>query len=310
MAILNSDAVADARTTFEALVDSALQRSRASSAWQRIARLVKGVGSIAHETVMPGATPTCVEWTDEADFGGFRKYSRRTPLKSYHKSVELKRADVVYDTDGSTGAQLQAFIGRAGLESIYDQLAFAALSANSTGVDGVALLSDTHPFGSSTTWDNKTTDALSFDSFNTEVERMMGLLDEHGEPLNLNPRVLVCHTDVRREAKEIVGAEDRPISVGTAGAINSGGVGATGITNIYKGDNWELITSARLTTGQWFIIDPDYPPIKLVEWRAPEAVVVDDMTSEPRNNRDVFQYSVEADIAADGEQPWGIAGKA
>lgn len=306
MAILNSDAVADARTTYEALFNSALQNAQTNSAWQRIARRCTGTG-IAHQTIIPGATPTWEEWVGEKPFGGFRKYARTTPLKTYHKSIELKRSDVMYDTDGSTGAALQAFVG-ANLDGIFDKLVFDKLSANPTGVDGVALLHDSHPFGSSTTWDNKSADALTFDSFNVEVERMIGLLNEHGEPLNLNPSVLVVAADIRREAKEIVGAEDRPVSVATSGAMG-GVVGATGITNIYKADNWELIVSPRLTTGQWAIVDPNFPPLKLVVWRSPEPIIVDDMTADRRVHQDVFLYGAEADMAADGEQPWGIAGK-
>lgn len=308
MAILNTDAVADARTTYEALFDSALQNAKSdNAAWQRVARRFTGTG-IAHQTIIPGATPTWEEWVGSKAFGGFRKYARTTPLKTYHKSIELKRSDVVYDKDGSTGAALQTFVG-ANLDGIFDKLVFEKLSANPTSVDGTALIGDSHPFGSSTTWDNKTTDALSFDSFNTEVERMMGLLDEFGEPLRLNPRVLVVATDIRREAKEIVGAEDRPVAVGTAGALNSGGIGATGITNIYKADNWELIVTPRFTTGQWVILDPDYPVIKLVVWRDPEPIICDDMHGSDRVRNDVFSYGAEADMAADGLQPWSVAGK-
>jgi phage major head subunit gpT-like protein len=306
MAILNNDAVADARTTYEALFNSALQSNRAQNAWSRVARKVTGTG-IAHQTIVPGATPTWTEWVGEKDFGGFRKYARTTPLKTYHKSIELKRSDVVYDKDGSTGAALNTLV--RDFDALYDKLVFDKLSANPTGVDGVALLHATHPFGSSTTWDNITSTALSFSEFDTMVEDMMNLKDEFGEPLNLRPRVLVAAVDIRREAMEIVGAEDRPIAVGTAGAINSAGIGATGITNIYKSDNWELIITPRFTAGQWVIIDPDFPPIKLVEWRAPEPIIVDDMTADTRVRQDVFLYGAEADIAADGEQPWGIAGK-
>lgn len=307
MAVLNESAVGDARTMFETLV-GALQGKRSQGAWTRIAKLVKGVGSIAHETIMPGATPTWVEWTDEADFGGFRKLSRRTPLKKYHKTLALDRTSVVYDQDGSTAAAMEAFLGD--FEALYDKLVFDMLMTNPTGIDGVALLHDSHPYGSSTTWDNKNGSALTFGTFQTEVERMMALLDEQGEPIGLNPNVLVVGPSSRQIAKEIVGAEDRPIAVSTAGAYTptAGIVGATSITNIYKADNWELIVSPRVTSTNWCVIDSRYPPLKLVEWRSPEAVILDDMAGETRARRDEFLYKVEADMAADGVQPYGIAG--
>jgi phage major head subunit gpT-like protein len=305
MAILNTDAVADARTTFEALAKSALQNNKANGAWSRVARRVSADG-IAHQTIIAGATPAWSEWVGEKDFGGFRKYARTTPLKTYHKSIELKRADVVYDKDGSTAAALNTLV--RDFDDLYDKLVFDKLSANPTGVDGAALLSATHPFGSSTTWDNLTSTALSFSEFDAMYEDMINLKNEFGDPLNLRPRVLVVACDIQREAREIVGAMDRPVSVSTAGAMN-GAAGATGITNIYKGDNFELIITPRFTSGQWVMIDPDFPPIKLAVWREPEPIIVDDMTADQRVRKDVFLYGAEADIAADGEQPWGIAGK-
>lgn len=307
MGILNPNAVADARTQYEALAVTALANARATGIWNRLARRVNATG-IAHQTIIGGATPTWRQWTDEKDFGGFRKYARTTPLKKYHKSIELQRTDVVYDTEGSTAAVLEGFVGKD-IEAVFDKLVLDSLSGNPTCVDGVALIHDSHPHGSSTTWDNKTTTALSFSAFDTEVERMMALLDEHGEPLNLNPRLLVCHTDLRHTAREIIGSELRPVSVGTAGAMNSGGIGGSAIANMYTGDGWDLIVTPRLTTGQWVIVDPRFPPLKLCVWREPEIIVVDDMTGESRVRRDVFLYGAEADMAADGEQPWGIAGK-
>ena len=308
MGILNESAVADARTLFETLTNSALQSARANGAYSRLARVVDGATGIAHETVIAGATPTWAEWTDEADFGGARKYSRRTPLKKYHKTLALDRVQVTQDQDGSTASLMQSFLTSNGVEYLFDKLVFDSLNSNPTGVDGVAILSDTHPYGSSTTWDNKNAGALTFASFQTEVERMMGLLDEHGEPLDLQPKVLVVGTGQRQIAKEIVGAEDRPVAVATSGSHASGTVGATQITNIYKADNWELIVTPRMSSTNWCIVDPRFPPLKLVIWRKPEPIILDDMNGEHRARKDEFLYKLEADIAADGEQPWGIAG--
>lgn len=306
MAIANQDAVADARGMYEALANSALQNNKANGAWSRVARKVSGGSGVSHQSIVAGATPTWAELEGERDFAGFRKYTRTTPLKTYHKSIELKRADVVYDKDGSTAAALNNLVRE--FDDIYDKLVFDKLSGNPTGVDGVAILHATHPFGSSTTWDNITSTALSFAEFDNMVEDMMNLKNEFGDPLNLRPRVLVAAVDIRREALEIAGAQDRPVSVATSGAMG-GVVGGSSITNIYKSDNWEVIITPRFTAGQWVVIDPDFPPIKLVEWRAPEAIIVDDMTADTRVRKDVFLYGAEADIAADGEQPWGVAGK-
>jgi phage major head subunit gpT-like protein len=306
MAIANQDAVADARTTYEALVGNALQNARASGVYKALSKRINSSG-IAHQLTLPGATPTWAEWTDARDAGGFRKYTKTIPRKVYHKTISLSRVDVTADNDGSTAMALEQFVG-ADVEAIWDKLVIDALVSNPTGLDGVALVSDTHPFGSSTTWDNKTTTALSFSSFNTERARMRALKDEYGEPLNLEPRILLVHPDEEEVALQIAQSDQKPVSVGTAGAINSAGVGGSAIANVFRG-NVDVIVSPRWTSGDWVIIDPRYMPIALCVWRYPETVVLDGMGDPDRFKLDKFIYGVEADVCADGAQPWGIAGK-
>src|SRR5690606_22790286 len=200
--IANQSAVADARTLFETLVDSALAGSRATGAWQRVARRTEGSG-IAHETIIPGATPSWGEFAGTRVKRGFRKLVKRTGLKTYDKYLRLPRISVEQDKDGSTKAAIQQFVG-SDVAAVWDYLVFSALNSNPTGADGVPLISDSHPYGpNGAPWDNKTTNALTFDSFNTEVERMMSLHDEFNEPLNLDPKVLVVSTSLRRDAMEI-----------------------------------------------------------------------------------------------------------
>lgn len=307
MPIASESAVADARTTFEALAENALAGSRSTGAWQFIAREVKPNGSVAHEFTLPGATPTWKQFLGERVREGFRKYTKRIPLKKYDKTLELDRASVVYDNDGSTGAALSAFMNDG--ESFWDKLVLESLVGNPTGCDGVSLINDSHPFASGGgTWDNKTTSALSFSSFNTERARMMALKDEFGEPLGLMPKTLVVHPDEEEIALQIAGSDVKPIAVGTAGAINSTGIGGSIITNVFRG-KIDVVVTSRFTSGDWVIVDPRYQPIAFCVWQDPRSVVVDDLTSSSAVNYDSFLYMMQADAAADGLQPWGIAGK-
>lgn len=306
MGILNESAVADARTTFETLANSALN-STAAPTWQALARRVDPNGSIAHETIIPGATPTWKQMLGQRVYETFRVYTRRTPLAKYDKYLRLPRESVVYDQTGSTAAALSAFT--ADLDQFLDKFAIEKLAENPTGADNVALVHDSHPFASGGgTWDNKTTDALSFASFNTERARMRALLKENGEPIGLEPKILLVHPDEEELAIQIAQADSKPVSVGTAGAINSGGIGGSSILNVFRG-SVDVVVSARWTSGDWVIIDPRFPPLVVPVWRDPEVVIVDDMTSHQRVENDLFVYGVEADAAFDGLQPWGIAGK-
>lgn len=306
MAILNESAIADARTTFETLANTALT-SNASTIWQAFARRVDPNGSMAHEIDFPGATPAWKEFLGERVFDSVRMYARRTVLKTYDKYLPLKRTQVTNDPTGSVAQAMSAHT--ADLDQFFDKFAIEALADNPTGADNVALISDSHPFASGGgTWDNKTTDALSFASFNTERARMRALKKENGEPMGLEPRVLLVHPDEEELALQIAQSDQKPVAVGTAGAINSGGVGGSAIANVFRG-SIDVVVSARWTSGDWLIMDPRFPPLIVPVWRDPEVVIVDDMTAHQRVKNDIFLYGVEADANFDGLQPWGIAGK-
>lgn len=306
MGILNESAVADARTTFETLANSALN-STASPVWQAFARRVDPNGSIAHETVIPGATPTWKQMLGQRVYETFRLYTRRTPLAKYDKYLRLPRESVVYDQTGSTANALSAFT--ADLDQFLDKFAIEKLAENPTGADNTALIHATHPFGSGGgTWSNSNTNALSFAQFNASRARMRARLKENGEPIGLEPNVLLVHPDEEELAIQIAQADSKPVAVGTAGAINTGGVGGSAIKNVFRG-SVDVVVSARWGSGDWLLMDSRFPPLIVPVWRDPEVVIVDDMTSHQRVENDLFVYGVEADAAFDGLQPWGIDGK-
>lgn len=305
MGILNESAVADARTTYETLANSALTGTVAP-VWQAFARRVDPNG-VAHDVTIPGATPAWKEFLGQRVYDSSRLYSKRVPLKLYDKYLELKRSQVVYDPSGSVAAMLSDFTKDLG--SFFDKFAIEKLGTNPTGADGVSLLSDSHPFASGGgTWDNKTTDALSFASFKTERARMRSLKKENGELIGLEPKILLVHPDEEEIALQIAQADSKPVSVGTAGAINTAGIGGSAITNVFRG-SVDVVVSGYWTAGNWLLVDPRYQPLVVPVWRDPEVVIVDDMTSHKRVENDTFLYGVEADANFDGLQPWGVAGK-
>lgn len=306
MGIANESAIADARTTFETLANSALS-SNASPIWQAFARRVTPNGSIAHEVSIPGATPAWKEFTGEREFGGSRIYAKRVAQKTYDKYLSIPRTTVVYDKSGTVAAMLSDFT--RDLDQFFDKFAIETLAENPDGADGVPLISDSHPFAyGGGSWDNKTTDALSFASFNAMRAAMRGLKKENGEPIGLEPRVLLVHPDQEEIALQIAQSDQKPVAVGTSGAINSGGVGGSAIANIFRG-SVDVVVSARWNSGDWLLMDPRFPPLIVPVWRDPETVIVDDMTADRRVKNDEFLYGVEADAAFAGLQPWGVGGK-
>lgn len=296
--------IANARTTYETLVQNALLADREQGVWQRLAQRRTGTGSTAVQIIVPGATPNYEQWHGEKTSKGARKLTKTIYFDKYHKTLELDRPDVVHDLDGSTGEQIAYHVRDVGY--VFDKVVIESLAGNPTGADGVSLLNDSHPYSGT---DNKTTDALNFDSWDAAVSAMATFTDEYSEPLGIRPDILLVHPDERRIALEIAQADARPVSVGTGGeiTINGSGLGATSMTNVYKGA-MTVIESARWTSGKWLAVDSRFPPMGLVVWRDPETHILDRMEDLPRFMKDKLLYSVEADCAADGVQHLGCYG--
>lgn len=298
--------VANARTVFTTLVDGALQQDRNSGAWQSIARRYEGSGGRSIQITAVGATPDYEQWKGQKNYRGFRKLKVNCSFDKWHKSMELDRADVVNDQDGSTAVGLAAFARDVGY--VYDKVAFAKIVTNPTVADGTALFATSHNFG---TYNNKTTSALTFTTFDAGRVAMRNQTDEWGEYLNVMPDTLVVNPDEERIALEIAQADSRPVSIGTGSdivGISGAGIGATQITNIFRGMVTVIVTP-RWPAGDWMILDSRYPPIGLGVWRDPEVHIADDMSDSERMNRDVFLYSVEADLNAVGVTHQGVYGK-
>lgn len=305
MSIANK--VQSARTLFETLMDGALERLNSGGLESVFAREYAGQDGQAITITMGGANPAFEAWEDEAHFGSLREHSVSMPFARQKAGLSLSRAEVVYDQTGTVEQKLSSFTANVGY--LFEKLVIAKLASNPTGIDGVSLLNDSHPFAQSGgTWDNSVSTALSFDAVKVGKAAMASLKDEYGEPLDLSPNVLLVHPDEERTAREIAQADDRPISVGTAGAINTVGIGATGVTNVYRGA-MDVIVSPRWTSGDWLLCDTRYAPIALGVWRRPEAIVSDDMSSELRQRQDKFLYAIESDVNTCGLQPYGVYGK-
>ncbi len=306
MGIAGENNVLNARTTFETLVDGANQMEKSQGHWQSLAREYKGGRGIKINVPMTGATPAWEEWQGSKNRRGFRKLSKDIPFKKYHKSMDLERSSVVHDQSGTTALALQTHTNDVAY--VRDKLIYEAIVANGTCADGSALLANSHTFSG---YNNLTTDALSFASFDAGVAAMRSQTDEVGEYLSVEPKILIVHPDEQRLALEIVESDAIPISVGTGGpvTINGGGVGAVSITNVFRGIV-DVIVTPRKATGTWMLLDPRFPPFGLGMWREPEAVIADDMTGKDRMDKDLFLYDVEADINVVPLQWEGVYGKA
>lgn len=293
-----------ARTTFETLVESLEPKGEGLAT--RLAKEVSGADGQTYEFDMAGAAPGWARWVGPKAFDGFREMSVSCPFDKQHKSLKLKRKDVVNDKTGTVGQLMSDFMGPH--DYLYDKLVMAKFVANPTCIDGGRLFSTAHAFGSGGTWSNKTTDALSFSSFDSARAAGRNLLNEKGEPIGIEYDTLVVNPNEELEALEIANASLRATSINTAGT-GPGVVGGAAIDNVYKGIT-EVVVTPRQASGDWALVDSKRgAPIGLVVWRGPEAVISDDMSGDHRQIFDEFLYSVEADVNACGLLPYGVYGK-
>lgn len=305
--IAGAAAIQSARTTFETVVETGLKRNGENGIADLIAQRYEPQGGLTVDISTHGAVPAMQQREESHQFTGLRVMNVKCSHAHYQAGIELPRPQVIHDKSGTVGNALRAF--QSEVDYFWALLCVGKLDANPTGIDGVSLINDSHPYGANGgTWDNDVDAALSFDTWDTAQTKAGQLHDEFDQPLDIRLDTLIVNPAELREAKEILGSDLRPISVGTAGAINTAGIGATGVLNVYQSASTQLVVTSRITAGNWFALDSRYKPIAYCVWSDPQAHVADDMSGDERMSRDVFRYSVEADAAAVGFMPWGLVG--
>lgn len=304
---INYAALEAAQNTFETIADGVFQQQRPSQGLERFCEIEGSPSAMSHTLIQHGAVPAFERWDGERPESGMRVYTKDCPNKTYATPlVPIDRKRLEYDPSGVVRSAAQKLL--ADVPYLADKLAFEALDANVSGLDGVPLLSSSHPHGSGGgTWDNTTTNALSFDAVDTGRAFGRNLQDEFDEYLGIEYDTLLVPPASERTALEIMQADQRPVAVATDGTINSGGIGGSAITNVYRGIA-TVVVSPRLTAGTWYLVDSRYKPIWLGQWSGPRATFDTSPDREERIRKDRFFAGVDQDIAAYGFQPHGIYG--
>jgi phage major head subunit gpT-like protein len=303
------------RTRFVNGATDVFNRDQAGT-WAMFCEEYPTEGALSVQIKMGGDTPVIRQWIGDKQFGQFRELNKTLLTLPYEASMALMRREVDGDPSGIINGRIDRFL--AGQNYIKDKLVWEKYLTNPTGIDGVALISDTHPYGSASgVWDNKTTDALSFTGYKNAKNQMREIKSENGEQMNLAPTHLFCGPDLERTALEIVGPT-RPVTYVTAGAADptSGTVGGVGVIgNVYAGEVTVVIVNrfsdGGTHDGDWFIMDASkgLKPMGLASFRNPEAITQVAMDSEGRFIKDQYRFSIEADLGPDGVYPFIIVGK-
>lgn len=283
--------------------------------WTLWTEQTSGVDGKTLEIDTIGPSPIVRELLGSRRYASLRAYAHSIRVKPYSTdALELSRADVELDKQGSITKRLVDYLNANA--NFWEKIATDVLLSNPIGVDNVALLSDSHPYGSGgAVWDNNTSDALSPNSFQAGITAMSGLLLENGEPAMMYPTHLVVGPSNEKMAKELTMAM-RPFPIAATGLeAYSSVLAATTIENYVAGQITPVISRRLVGTyaNTWYLMDlskPGVRPVILGEAIAPMAVSVTDPQSEPMLSRSKYAYYVEAYGAVGGFMPHCIYGRA
>lgn len=262
-----------------------------------------------------GAAAGVSELTGSRPGANIRAYARRVPVKPYTTPVlELPRNVVENDKTGMVSKRLTDYLNANA--AFWDKPVTDALLANGTCIDGVALLSNSHPFAdqSGGTWDNLGA-AFSAAQLYAGWEAMTSLVNEFGEPMNLRPTHLMVGPSLEQEAMDLLGV-NRGVPYNSSGApdATSSVVAAIQLENWLKG-RLQLIVNPRIVgsgfSASWFLMDlsrPGAKPMAVGQAIAPQPFVVQSGESEPMLQRSAYAYYVEGYCAISAHIPHVVYG--
>jgi phage major head subunit gpT-like protein len=251
-------------------------------------------------------SPMMSDWLGDRIVDMVRAYTFLTRMKPKQATIEFKRKELVYGNLPIVMKQIASFFGSA--RANYDAHMYAKYASNSgagpTGYDGVSLISGSHPHGpaGATQSNSASTTALSYSALVTYDAVMRLFRRENGESYGMIPSHLMVGPNKASVGKELLGI-DRLLPFANTGIEAAASVvGGVTKTNPYFSGAMQLIVNNRETGNHWSILDltkPGIRPFVLQENRFPEAISKDQMTDDPRWQRDVFQYGLEGDYEGD-----------
>lgn len=244
----------------------------------------------------------------------FREYAKLIQVKPYSiKGASLPRLRVDKDPTGAMAARLRDFLD--GARNFWDKPVTDVLLSNPTGIDGVSLLNDSHPYGADGgTWDNKTTDTLSQTSLTAGWVAMTGLRNEEGAPMGIMPTHLMVGPSQYREALDLTGAA-RPVPFSNAGAPDA----SSNVVAAVMQENWlrgqlQVVLNPRMigtNASDWILMDlsKSVRPIVAGEAIAPQAFVATGADSPGMQQQSEYRYWVEGYAAIGGGVPHIVYGR-
>lgn len=316
MSVTDRSIIDIASTTFREIAGEIFGGTTPPGAWQAFATMLPTDSKVVEHDVLE-AMPVARKWVGAKQYKDVRAASTTLTIAPYEASFKIKRLDLLADRTGITGRRMREWLSDTAY--LYDDQCHQVLFANPTGYDGVALFNASHPRGpAGGTQSNTTTSALSHSTFETAMQTGASLRDEEGRPLMISYDTLIVGPKLAALAREITGSNERVIAVADDGLEAGTRVAAATGPNargrqVFSGGSVDVIVDPRMPLGgtyddYWYLLDTTRgpKPIAGYEFRSPEAITADQMTSEGRFENDEFRYSIEFDIVF-GAGVWQVA---
>lgn len=237
------------------------------------------------------------KWVGPRIIQNLKSHAYQLENEPYENTVGVDKDDI---EDDQLGVYKPLFgeLGRVG-KKWPDQTLKTALQAGTTnlGFDGVAFFASTHPLnpaGNQT--NNFTGTALTATNFAAVRAAMMGYTGEDGEPLGVNPGLLVVPPQLGDTGHTICTAE----------------FGASGASNVQRQQADVLVVPELANAATtWYLMDVS-SPIKPLIWQLRKAIQLAQLTEVTDTNVFMikqFLYGLEGRGVA-GYGPWFLAARA
>ncbi len=212
----------------------------------RIATMVPSTTAIENYP-MGAFLDTIRKWVGPRQLGMFKVENLKVQNEDYEATIAVP-ANAIEDDQVGIYGEISEGKGRQ-CAALWAKLAIEALVANGKWLDGNAFFYATRKFGKQTI-NNHSTSALSDTNFNAAYLAMQSYLGYDGEPLGINPDLLVVGPKLRTTAFEILKAQVR---ISIAGSNTA----AAAVDNPNQGIV-DFIVSDRLVgvaDDYWFLMD-------------------------------------------------------
>jgi phage major head subunit gpT-like protein len=234
------------QTQFNTAFDSL---KKTDNFWEQLAMVINSQDE-SEQYNWFGDVPAFQEWVGERKIAKVRAQSYRITNKRWANGLEVSEVDLADEKTGMYAPKIAQLAMKAQIHRINLLVDFLvngfATTAYGAAYDGQAFFSATHQDGNGPTYSNLLTATLDDSgAYDTAWQRALEMVDESGEPLNINPTHLIVGPSNRKVARDLLLADRN----------------ANGATNTNQGTA-QLYVSPKLVgahAAKWFLVDLSKP---------------------------------------------------